>query len=99
MSRSRRPRTQIDAWPGFVDVLSTLLITVLFNPLRSRLQRLIDRRFYRRKYDATRVLAGFAQRARDEVDLEALSNELVETVHYTVQPQQISLWLRDNKQP
>ncbi len=79
-------------------VLSTLLITVLFNPLRSRLQRLIDRRFYRRKYDATRVLAGFAQRARDEVDLEALSHELVETVHYTVQPQQVSLWLRDDKQ-
>ena len=80
-------------------VLSTLLITVLFNPLRSRLQRLIDRRFYRRKYDATRVLADFAQRARDEVDLEALSNELVETVHYTVQPKQVSLWLRDGKQP
>ncbi len=80
-------------------VLSTLLITVLFNPLRSRLQRLIDRRFYRRKYDATRVLADFAQRARDEVDLEALSIELVETVHNTVQPQQVSLWLRDDKQP
>ncbi len=79
-------------------VLSTLLITVLFNPLRSRLQRLIDRRFYRRKYDASRVLDRFAQHARNEVDLEALSLELVGTVHYTVQPEQISLWLRDGRE-
>jgi hypothetical protein len=75
-------------------VLSTLLITVLFNPLRSRLQRLIDRRFYRRKYDATRLLERFAQHARDEVDLHTLSAELVGTVQYAVQPNLVSLWLR-----
>ena len=75
-------------------VLSTLLITALFNPLRRRLQRLIDRRFYRRRYNAEQVLARFAQTARDEVDLEALSRELLGTVRYTVQPEQVSLWLR-----
>lgn len=77
-------------------VLSTLLITALFNPLRRRLQRLIDRRFYRRRYDAQRVMDRFAQTARDEVDLEALSTELLGTVRYTVQPEHVSLWLRSN---
>ena len=75
-------------------VLSTLLITVLFNPLRSRLQRLIDRRFYRRKYDAIACARPLCPTRTRRGRSEALSLELVGTVHYTVQPEQVSLWLR-----
>ena len=75
-------------------VASTLLIAALFNPLRHRVQSFIDRRFYRRKYDAERVLATFSGKLRDETDLDRLSEDLLVVVRETVQPAHASLWLR-----
>jgi hypothetical protein len=74
-------------------VLSTLLIAALFSPLRGRLQALIDRRFFRRKYDATQALGRFAAAARDEVDLDQLTAALLQVVDDTVQPAKVGLWL------
>jgi hypothetical protein len=79
----------------FVVVASTLLIAVLFNPLRRRIQASIDRRFYRRKYDAEQVLARFAATGRDEVDLDRLAEALLVVVDETVQPEHISLWITE----
>lgn len=73
---------------------STLVVAGLFRPIRERVQAFIDRRFYRRKYDASETLGAFAARLRDQVDLDSLRNELVGAVSTTMQPTHASLWLR-----
>ena len=78
-------------------VISTLAIAALFTPLRRRVQEVIDRRFYRQKYNAEQALAGFADAARDETDLEALTAQVVGIVQKTVQPEQVLLWLKPLK--
>ena len=79
-------------------VASTLAIFVLIQPLRYRIQRIIDKRFYRSKYDAAKIIANFSSTLRDEVDLDTLTEDLVAVVQETMQPAHVSLWLRKAEQ-
>jgi len=74
---------------------STLLVAALFQPLRRRVQGLVDRRFNRRRYDAQVALDAFSARLRDEVDLDTLQQSLLTLVEATLEPTSVSLWLRD----
>jgi hypothetical protein len=80
--------------PAVVIVASTLLIAALFRPLRRRIQALIDRRFYRQRYNATKILEQFAEDLQSEVDLSTITDQILTVVHGTMQPVQVSLWLR-----
>jgi hypothetical protein len=92
---SRTLIAQITGSSNLAIIASTLAIAALFLPLRRRIQNTIDKRFYRRKYDAAKVLAAFGATARDETELERLTAEMLRVVDETIQPEFVGLWVRE----
>jgi hypothetical protein len=86
--------TQVFRFHSTVAVAaSTLAVAALFNPLRRRVQHVIDRRFNRARYDADRTVAAFAARLKDEVDLDSIRDDLAGAVHQTLEPAHVSVWI------
>jgi hypothetical protein len=99
MQHAFRALTGHEDFPQLTIVVSTLVIAALFDPLRRRIQAFIDRRFYRRKYDARKTLDDFSVRLRNETNLDSLNAELITVVKETMQPEHVSLWLRPDSAP
>jgi hypothetical protein len=88
--------SQVRPVRGSVGIAASVLVAAaLFNPLRRRVQAAVDRRFDRARYDAERVVAGFSERLREQVDLDVLGADLIGVVQHVLAPEHVSLWLRD----